>query len=326
MQDEEIGVADIGGTHARFALARIGGGRVLGLGPATVLRVADHASLAAAWRAFVAASPSVPRAAALAVACPVRGAELKFTNNPWRLRPADLPGELGVERLALVNDFGAVAHAAAQLPPENFTPLAGPGGALPRPGVVTVVGPGTGLGVAIAVLDEKGHRVIETEGGHSAFAPRDAFEDGLAARLRAKHGRVSVERVVSGPGLAEIRAALASSLATAEAAPAPPDDKALWEAALSGADPLSRRALEKFCACLGAFLGDAALLHGANAIVLAGGLAERIADLLPQTDFTRSLVGKGRYEAMLSALPVWRLAYPQPGLYGAAAAYAAGHG
>lgn len=323
MKDEEIAVGDIGGTHARFAFARIGDGRVRALGPAHVLRVANYPGLVEAWRAFLAETNSgAPRAAALAVATRVRGDVLKFTNSPWLLRRATLADELGVEQLTLVNDFGAVGHAVAQLGPDYFTHLCGPRRPLPHPGAVSILGPGTGLGVALTLLDTDGHRVVETEGGHFGFAPRDPFEDALLARLREKYGRVSVERVVSGPALADIRAALAGP----GAAPAPADDKALWEGALSGADPLSRAALEHFCSCLGAFSGDVALIHGADAVVLAGGLSPRISPLLPQTGFARSLVDKGRYEAMLADLPVWLVDHPQPGLFGAAAAFAARRG
>ncbi len=323
MPDEDIGVADIGGTHARFAFARVAGGRVRGLGPATALKVADFPGLAEAWRAFLAgAKKPAPRAVALAVACPVRGAVLKFTNSPWRLRPATLAEELGVERLRLVNDFGAVGHAAAQLAPEDFIHVTGPRRFLPRPGIVSVVGPGTGLGVALTLLDERSHRVVEAEGGHASFAPRDAFEERLLARLRAKHGRVSVERVVSGPGLAEIRAAFPE----VAAAPVFADDKALWAAAISGADPLARAALDRFFACLGAFVGDVALIHGAEAIVLGGGLLPRMPELLSRSGFAEALAAKGRYAALMADLPVWLLVHPQPGLFGAAAAFAAQEG
>ncbi|MGO8740215.1 glucokinase [Rhodoblastus sp.] len=320
MREQVIGVADIGGTHARFAFASVAGGRVRGLGPATVFKVADFSSLAEAWRAFLAgAKKPAPRGAALAVACPVRGETLKFTNNPWRLRPGILAGELGVEKLLIVNDFGAVGHAAAQLSPEDFLHVAGPRRPLPRPGIVSVVGPGTGLGVALTLLDEKSHRVVEAEGGHAGFAPRDAFEERLLARLRAKYGRVSVERIVSGPGLAEIHAALLET----SGAPAFADDKALWTAAISGDDALARAALERFLSCLGAFVGDVVLIHGAQAVVLAGGLLPRMVDLLRRSGFAEALAEKGRYAALMADLPVWLLAHPQPGLFGAAAAFAA---
>jgi len=239
----EITVADIGGTHARFALARIAAGRVLALGEATTLRVADHASLPAAWRAFAALlGRAPPRAAAFAVACPVRGDVLKFTNNPWTFRRAALTAEIGVERLIFINDFGAVGHAVAQAGAQDLIHIAGPRRPLPRPGIVSILGPGTGLGVAQLLLDPKSYRVVETEGGHVDFAPQDAFEDDLLQRLRRQFSRVSIERLISGSGLAQIRAALPG----AQDAPVFADNRDLWAAAISGADPLARAALERY--------------------------------------------------------------------------------
>jgi len=316
---QEIVAADIGGTHARFALATVANGRVSALGKAVTLKVADHASLPLAWRAFATTlGREPPRAAALAVAGPVRGDVLKFTNSPWIFRRASLAEEIGVENLLLINDFGAVGHAVAQIPPDDLIHIAGPRRPFPRPGVVSIIGPGTGLGVAQLVLDVDSYRVIETEGGHVDFAPQDAFEDALLQRMRQQFLRVSIERVVSGPGLAQIRAALPG----VEAGPVPADDTALWSAAISGADAFSSAALERFCLCLGGFVGDVALIHGANAIVLAGGLPPRIAHLLPQSGFASRLTAKGRYSQMMAGLPVWLIGHPQPGLLGAAAAFA----
>jgi glucokinase len=317
---KEIVVADIGGTHARFALATVAGCRVVSLGAAVTLKVAEHASLPLAWAAFAAKlGRAPPRDAAFAVACPVRGDILKFTNNPWIFRPATLASEIGIDRLILINDFGAVGHAVAQAAPQDLVHIAGPKRPLPRPGVISILGPGTGLGVAQLLLDEKTYRVVETEGGHVDFAPRDAFEDALLHRLRRQFLRVSIERIVSGPGLAHIRDALPG----AENARALSDDQALWAAAISDSDPFSRAALEKFCLCLGSIAGDVALTQGGEAIVLAGGLPPRIAHMLPSSGFAQRLTAKGRYAEMMADLPVWLIVHAQPGLFGAAAAFAA---
>ncbi len=153
-QAQEIVAADIGGTHARFALASVAKGRVRALGEAVTFKVADYASLQLAWRAFAATlGREPPRAAALAVAGPVRGDVLKFTNSPWVLRPASLAQEIGVEKLLLINDFGAIGHAVAQIPPDELIHIAGPRQPFSRPGVVSIIGPGTGLGVALLLLD-----------------------------------------------------------------------------------------------------------------------------------------------------------------------------
>ncbi len=313
---ETIVVADIGGTHARFALARLSRGRRPEVGEATVLRTKDFPSLAAAYAAFAASLPQAPpRRGCFALACPIRGEELKFTNNPWRLRPAALARECGLDELRLLNDFGAVAHAVARAHPDDLQHICGPRRLPPETGVTSIVGPGTGLGVAQLIRAGEAYRVVETEGAHASFAPRDLFEDGLLLHLRAKFGRVSIERVLSGPGLAEIRAALPG------AAPEAADDKTLWTRAISGEDSLGRQALQKFGACLGAVAGDIALMQGAHALVLAGGLVPRFAPLLPETGFAEAFVAKGRYREMLENIPVWLIVHPQPGLFGAAAAF-----
>jgi glucokinase len=314
--EEIIAVADIGGTHARFALARIGGAPVPEIGEPTVLRTADFPDLASAYAAFAAKLDGArPRRASFALACPIRGETLKFTNNPWTLRPRTLAGELGLEEVRLLNDFGAVGHAVARADLNSFTHVCGPQRPPASAGVVSILGPGTGLGVAQLIRTGDGYRVVETEGGHIDFAPHDSFEDALVARLRKKYGHVSVERVMSGPGLAEIFAALPGAPAH------PPADPALWAAAISGNDPFARAALQKFCSGLGAVAGDYALVHGAEAVILAGGLAPRIAPLLMACGFADMFVAKGRYRVMLSNMPVWMIVHPQPGLFGAAAAF-----
>lgn len=316
----EIVAVDIGGTHARFALAGLAGGRVTHLGEAVVLRTADHAGLEGAWAAFARAiGRPLPRHAALAVACPVTGEVLRLTNNPWTLRPATLAAELGLERCLLLNDFAAVGHAVAQAAPDHLTPVCGPAGPLPGEGVTTVIGPGTGLGVAMVVRQDGIARVVATEGGHAGFVPTDAFEDRLVHRLRARHGRVSAERVVSGPGLLAIYETLLDEQGLQAA---PRDDRAVWDAALAGTEPLAVAALDRFCRCFGAVAGDLALAQGAGAVVLAGGISPRIDALLPRSGFAARFAAKGRFEAMMQSIPVRLAAHPQPGLFGAAAAFA----
>jgi glucokinase len=307
----EIVAVDIGGTHARFALAGLGGGGV-SLGPETVLRTGDYAGLAEAWQAFgKQLGRPLPDAAGIAIAAPVDGAEIKLTNNSWLLRPAALAVELGIGRVALVNDFAAVAHAVAVCADAQLRHVCGPDRPLPRSGVVSIVGPGTGLGVALLAHG----RVIAAEGGHIGFAPADAMEDELLDRLRARHGRVSVERVVSGAGLGEIHAVLTG-------AEPPADDRALWQRALSGEDAQASESLDRFCAILGAVAGDIALAHGADAVVIGGGLGLRLADRLADSAFGRRFRAKGRLETRMAGLTVRLITHPQPGLLGAAAAFA----
>jgi glucokinase len=316
----EIVAVDIGGTHARFALAEVAEGQVVSLGEPCTFRTAEHASLQTAWEDFAArVGKPLPRAAGIAVAGPIEGEVLKLTNCPWIIRPALIPAKLGVERYSLVNDFGAVAHAVAQLNESHFRHVCGPERPLPASGVITIVGPGTGLGVGQLLRTRDHYHVIETEGGHIDFAPLDAIEDAIVTHLRQRYRRVSVERVASGPGLANIHEVLAAI----EHRSAPSrDEKDLWTAALAGEDSLSAAALDRFCLSLGAIAGDMALAQGAVAVVIAGGLGLRLADHLPRSGFAERFVAKGRFERRMSSLPVKLIIHPQPGLVGAAAAFA----
>lgn len=314
---------DIGGTHARFAIATLAAGRVVEIGHATILRTGEHDGLEAAWRAFDARCDEVlPRAAAIAVASPVDGDTIRLTNNSWEIRPATLAAALGVDAVTLVNDFGAIGHAVAQAEPGSLVHLAGPDVPLPTHGVITICGPGTGLGVAMLLRTAHGYDVIECEGGHIDFAPRDAFEDALLQELRSVHGRVSVERIVAGPGLVAIHDAIAR---WEERAPEAIDDVTLWNRAIDRIDPLAMAALERFCLSLGSVVGDLALAQGAKGVVIAGGLGLKLRNHLRQSGFADRFAAKGRFSAMMASIPVKMITHPQPGLLGAAAAFAQEH-
>lgn len=319
----EVVAVDIGGTHARFAIAEVEGGRVVALGEPCTLRTAEHASLQTAWEDFGAqVGRPLPRAAGIAIAGPVRGELLKLTNCPWIIRPALIPEKLGVDRYRLVNDFGAVSHAVAQVDDDSFRHICGPEVPLPQEGVISVVGPGTGLGVGQLLRRDGHYHVIETEGGHIDFAPLDGLEDGILAQMRKRYRRVSVERIASGPGLANIHDALA---AIEHRSVESRDEKELWAVALAGEDSLAAAALDRFCLSLGAIAGDIALAQGARAVVIAGGLGLRLAEHLPRSGFAARFIAKGRFERRMDDMPVKLITHPQPGLLGAAAAFAREH-
>jgi len=317
----ELVAADIGGTHARFALARLdGAGNVVALNEPVVMRCAEHASLQMAWETFgTTIGRQLPRAAAIAVAGPVVGEELKLTNNPWVIRPAMVNKKLGVDAHVLVNDFEAVAYAVGACGEGAFQNICGPDVPLPDTGTISVLGPGTGLGVGLLV--KRGGpdwQVLPTEGSHGDFSPVDSLEDAILAHFRRRFGRVSAERVISGPGLADIHAALA---ALEDRAIQPMDDKTLWSLAMSGEDSLAAAALDRFAQALGTFAGNIALAHGAGGVVIGGGLGARLADHLPRSGFAGRFAAKGRFETLMRSLPVKLITHPQPGLFGAAAAF-----
>lgn len=319
----EVVAVDIGGTHARFAIAEVAEGRVVAISEPVTQKVAEHPSLQLAWQAFgESLGRPLPRAAAIALASPIKGDLIKLTNNPWIIRPTLIPERLGAETWTVVNDFAAIGHAVAQLSPDSFLHLCGPDEPLPAKGSITVCGPGTGLGVAQVFRHRHGYDIIATEGGHMDFAPLDAIEDALVQRLRKTYTRVSAERVVAGPGIVPIY----ETLAEIEGKPVHrADDKQIWTLALEGKDELAVAALDRFCLSLGAVAGDLALAHGPSGVVIAGGLGLRLKDHLLQSGFGQRFVAKGRFQGLMSGVPVKLITHPQPGLYGAAAAFAQEH-
>ncbi|MEO5577688.1 MAG: glucokinase [Sphingomicrobium sp.] len=311
---------DLGGTHVRFAIAHVAGGKVVALSEPVTLKSGDYDGIPAAWADFERRSGvAPPKSVALSVAGPVVDGVVQMTNLPWRIEHSALERELGLERLVLVNDFESVGHAVAQAKPDDFQYLCGPDEAFPEAGSISIVGPGTGLGVAQLWRGDGGYRIVPSEGGHIGFAPVDAFEDGLLDRLRARFGRVSVERVAAGPGISDIYEALGGE---DRCDSDPFEDKNIWTRATDGDDPLARAAVEHFCLVLGSVAGDIALAHGANGVVIAGGVGRRLRDFLPTSGFGERFVAKGRFGEALKRLPVKIITLAEPGLVGAAAAFA----
>jgi glucokinase len=254
------------------------------------------------------------------VAAPITGETLRFVNSRWIIQRPSLAKDLGVERLTLLNDFGAIAHSVAALADEELEPLLGPDGPLPAEGVTSVIGPGTGLGAAILLRREGQTQVIETESSHIGFAPLNEEEERLAAMFRERFGRASVERVVSGRGLEDIyRLIGGASWEVGGVA-------GLWSAALSGKDRDAELALEQLVKCFGSVAGDLVLAHGAGALVIAGSLSNRMAHMLRSPLFGGRFIAKGRYRQHMETVRVRLITHQEPGLLGAAVAFHEQHG
>ena len=317
---------DIGGTHARFVIATIDDDGSITLDEPITLHTEDHASFQTAWQDYRAQKGgTLPDAVSMAIAGPVGGDVIRFTNNPWIIRPALVREKLGVERYTIVNDFEAVAHAVARADESQFIHLTGPDKPLAPTGRLSVLGPGTGLGVAHLYREPDGtYRVSATEGGHIDFAPLDQIDDAILARLRKRHNRVSVERVVAGPAISDIY----QTLAAMEGKPvADEDDIAIWTRGQDGSDSLAAAAVDRFCMSLGSVAGDIALAQGGfGGVVIAGGLGYRIRETLLKSGFAERFKAKGRFQELMASIPVKLIIHPQPGLFGAAAAFASEHG
>ena len=308
-------MADIGGTNARLAIADLDTLRLAG---AASFRGAEFPSLHAVASAYLSGIAGRPRVAAVAVAAPVVGEKVRLTNSPWSFEREELRAALGVERLLVLNDFEALAHVLPHLEPRDLHQIGG--GAPVERAAKAVLGPGTGLGVAGLAWSPAGWQAMPSEGGHVAFAVEDAREFAMLERLLTGRERLSVERVVSGPGLADVYRVLAE-LAGRQAEPLQAPE--VVGRAHGGSDPIAREALERFATWLGRFAGDAALFFGARGgVYLGGGIAPRMVDVLSAGPFRRAFEAKGRMSAYLAPVPVYVILAGDAALKGAAAALA----
>lgn len=310
-------VADIGGTNARFGLTDPSAVVPELLQP-RALRNVDFASLQHAAGHYLATVGVRPGRAAIALACPVGGDEVRLTNRAWSFNRSELQAALGLDDLVLLNDFGAVAHAVPALGEGDSVRLWGPARDV-LTGPVSVLGPGTGLGVAMLVGSPvHGWHVVETEGGHVSFAALGEEEQQIARWTSACHGRTSWERLLSGAGLATIDAVLRATPGSPP--PAVREPAEVVAAALDGHDIAARRALARFCAILGSVAGDIALVQGARTVVIAGGIVPRFLPFLRSSAFRERFLAKGRFAAYLKQVQVQVVTHAHPGLLGAAVA------
>ncbi len=306
-------IADIGGTNARFALADETGG----IRDCVKLATPAFPSLAQAVEAALArlrpsGSPVV--AAVIAIAAPVVGRTARMTNGSWEVDGQALADRFGWRICKVINDFAAIGHAIPQLAADGLlTPLDSPDAPWRHERTRLVVGPGTGLGVAaVRETGEEQDRVLvqATEAGHVGFAPESAQEWALAQDLAARFGRVSVERILSGPGLLTLYRWLGGRRAQTPEAVAK---------SARGGDEAARRAALWFLDILARFAGDMALAHGAwGGVLLTGGVWQGLLPLVDPERFRRLFAAKGRYRPLLARTMLARIDHADPGLVGSA--------
>ena len=317
---------DVGGTKTVLALFERGG-------DAPVERVrarypsAEHGSFAGMLERFL-ADHEEPRveAACFGVAGPVVEGSVVATNLPWNaVDEASLSRTLGGAPVALLNDLQAAAVGMLALGESSrvaLNPDAGP----PLRGNVAVLAPGTGLGEAVLVWDGERHLPVAGEGGHGGFAPSGDEEIALLRFLSEEHdGRVSWERVLSGPGLADLYRFVRARCGEPEPAPlsarleAEDPAAVVTEEGLAGRDAACARTLELFARLTGAEAGDLALRTLAvGGVFIGGGIAPRIRKVLEGGAFLRAFVEKGRFEPLLRRVPVHLVLDPGAPLEGAA--------
>lgn len=265
-----------------------------------------------------------PARAVFGIAGPVVDNTVDTTNLPWHIDAAAMSDVLGGARVDLMNDLESTAWGLPLLGDRDLETLQS---GTPARGNRVLIAAGTGLGEALLVWDGGTWRPSASEGGHTDFGPRDATEDELLRWLRAKYGRASYERILSGKGLADLhrfhaetgRGAEPAEVARAFAA-APDPAAVVTAAALDGASERARLTVERFISIYGAEAGNLALKGLAVAgVYVGGGIAPRLLPLLRQGGFVRAFGDKGRLSPVLARMPVALILDDRTALWGAAA-------
>lgn len=314
-------VGDIGGTHTRLGLAERDATQI-SLGQVTRYKNNEHADLNAILADFLSSNETCPTCC-LAVAGPTDGRSVQFTNLDWRIETESLGQRFGFSHCRLINDFAAVGWGLNTLGPDSLKTLQA--GQPVFGGARVALGAGTGLGVSLCAWHGDHYQPLASEGGHVAFAPCNREQDRLLAFLRPLFGRVSVERILSGPGLVDLfRFCLREAGQTVNplletAHPA----EAISRAGLDLTDTIATHCLRLFAEIYGQTAGDWALAAQASGgIFLAGGIAPKLLPVLQSGVFMDGFTAKGRYSDWMTGVPVAVILDPDIGLKGAAAAAA----
>lgn len=312
---------DVGGTSTRLAYFQADRGGLTVLAQAQY-KSAAHGSLIEMVRHFADRHGVVPERACFGIAGPILNGRVRTPNLPWTIDGADLAAALGLPRVRLINDLEANTYGIASLKREDLLTL---NTGIPHPdGTIAVVSAGTGLGESLAYWDGATHRPLPSEAGHGDFAPRNELEMELLRYLQEKHGRVSYERVLSGPGILDIYRFLRDkryfpehpSVAAAMGSEDPP--AVITRAALQGICPMCAKTLDMFIAVYGAEAGNAALRFLATGgVYLGGGIAPKIIELLKGATFMVAFTAKGRLSPLVQSIPVYVILNESTALLGA---------
>jgi glucokinase len=323
-ENELILAGDIGGTKTRLALFSLADGKLKTEAEASFASQ-QYSGLEPVIQEFLrGAHTSAIQSACFGVAGPVLAGTVKTPNLPWFIEAVRLADVLKTPAVALLNDLQAAALGIFTLEADEFLPL-NAGGA-PRPANKALIAAGTGLGEAVLYDDGRQYHPIASEAGHADFAPRDDLEIELLRFLTRKFGRVSYERVISGPGIFNIYEFLRDTRQVqepswfAEKLAASDDPSALISrTALAGEAEICVKALDMFVSAYGAEAGNLALRSKAiDGIYVGGGIAPKIRSKLGAGGFMNAFVEKGRYKDFVSAIPVYLVLNERTALRGAA--------
>lgn len=313
---------DIGGTKTNLGLFRMGKKRPV---PKVIETYSSRqaSNLAFIVEKFLGKHQVSIASACFGVAGPVKNGRCKITNLPWDVSERKLKNRFGWDRVRVINDLTATAYAVPLLTGRELFSLNQ--GKKSRCESMGLIAPGTGLGMALLVCKDGNYTPVPSEGGHSDFAPQNEGEIALWHYLHVRVGHVSVERVLSGPGLFIIYCWLKftgqGSEPTWLAKRMNEDDpsKVITGAALVEQEPLCVKALDLFLSILGATAGNLALTGlTRGGIYIGGGIATKILPKLQEGLFMKTFVDKGRFEGLLHEIPVRVILNDKAALLGAA--------
>lgn len=314
MSGPDVLVGDVGGTNVRLAVARINDHGHVDLSHVSRLPVATFPSLDDAIEAWKSDGRALPPVAVFALAGPTGADIVRFTNSNWVVSASQTKQQFGFSSVTLVNDFAAQARAVPANRPDEFETLIHGSAVVGAP--MVVLGPGTGLGMAILMPDGDGWRVISTEAGHQAYAPCSARERQILDHVAQEQPFVSYENLVSGLGLDRLYrtiCALDNKLARLKGG----DE--IGPAAISGDDVCAVEAVEIMMLSLATFAGNAILSSGAKGgCVIAGGVAEALAPFMRTAAFRSRLTARGPISGYFDDIPVRRARDSFAALEGAA--------
>jgi glucokinase len=313
---------DVGGTKTDLALYRADVAGDVHLEREDALPSRNFQDLGSLVRHFLAQGDEQPVAAAFGIAGPVLDGEVQLTNLPWRVETQQLIRELGVRDLRLLNDLETTAYGALFLEPEQLHVL---NEGVRRPGHRVVIAAGTGLGQAILFWDGQRFQPSATEGGHAAFAPRDEREMALLRFLQRRYGRVSWERVVSGPGLVHIFEYLDEEEGIPVAAEVrerithEDPGSVVGEVGIAGSCPACEQAVTLFVSLYGAQTANLALtVLSLGGVYVAGGIVTKLLPAVTAGGFLEAFRDAGRFGSLLAEMPVEIVLDPKAALRGAA--------
>jgi len=303
--------ADIGGTTTRLRLVH--GAETL---DEKDYSSKDYPDLNSILDNFIKAnSPVDLQSACLAVAGPVRDGTARVTNLPWEVHESRISEDFAIPRVRIINDFEAIGYALAILPPDDFYELQA--GSPDSVGTRALIGAGTGLGVAIVTRCGERWQVLPGEGGHVDFAPRTAAQQALLDYLQQQSARVSVEMLLSGPGLERIYEFICTQNGI-DPGSVRRTAASISSTALIGRDPLAVKTLDLFVEIYGAQAGNLALTSLASGgVFIAGGIAPKILSLLKRGRFIEMFFDKPPMSELLHSMPVRVVLNTRSGLLGA---------